>query len=151
MTDHGVLDLLAYNESAYQMWVNELRKIAQGAPEGGLQGSMGENIMSAESKIGPQRKSSLQTEPKKMFRLKTKHSAAVAPALVVENEANDSHTILNSSRASAWSHSSGHVSGSEMELNHTNMATSKPTKTNQPSLSQGSPHTDDDMCIDDII
>ena len=141
MTDRGVVDLLAYNDSAYQMWVNGLRKIAQGAPERASQGSMGDNILPRES----------QTEPKKTFRLKTKHSAAVAPALVIENEARESHSILSSSRASVWSHSSGHASGSDMELDYTTMGTSKPTKTNQTSQSQGSPRTDGNMCIDDII
>lgn len=151
MTDRGVLDLLAYNGSAYQMWVSGLRNIAQGAPEGTSGGSAEENIMPGGSQIGPQRKISLQTEQKKTFRLKTKQSTAIAPALVLENEASDSHSVLNSSRASLWSHSSGQVSCSERELDDTSVGASKSTKINQPSQSQESPQGDGDISIDDII
>ena len=122
-TDFGILDLLAYNNASYRNWVGGLAKIARGAqaktrknpPDGG------ENRSGAENAVASPRK----TEAKK-YRLKVKRSAAVAPALVIENES-------AGGLREGWSED--HTCDSEAEL------------TTDDSISEGSPQHG----IDDII
>ena len=171
MTDSGVLDLLAYNEDTYQVWVNEIGKIAQGPskvikhPQGGQGESETVKITEAAKptqggpkrvevsprepkkyQIPPQRKTSHTTSnPKRSLRPKTKRSASVGPALVVENEASDSAMAAPRRWADSSAMASPPGSDSEVELK-----ASSHVKSNKPSRTQGSPLSDDTF-IDDII
>lgn len=133
-TDHGVLDMLAYNEDAYQVWVNAIGKIAQGEPDG-------DKITLGEPKsarIGP------QGGLKKAFQMRT---ASVSPALEVENEA--SYTCTGDSTI-RWSDGS-HTSESEVELKVTSyILTPLKPNANPPLRSQGQAKGDT-ISIDDII
>jgi ankyrin repeat protein len=114
-TDSGILDLLAYNNASYRNWVCGLAKIAQTKTRKNLPDG-GENAVASPRK----------TEVKK-YRLKVKRSAAVAPALVIENES-------AGGLRERWSED--HKYDSEVEL------------TTDDSISQGSPQHGG---IDDII
>ena len=87
-TDIGVLDLLAYNETAYNMWVSGLGKIAQGTPDTESEGTLGDKISPGGLNTAP-----LEPQPKKFLGHKTRRSAVVAPALVIENEARDASSL----------------------------------------------------------
>lgn len=131
-TDCGVLDLLAYNDNSYQNWVEGLGKMAQGTPPKTTpeEGGSGAENRETETFVPLRRR----REAKSVL-LKGKHSVAVAPALVIENES-------VSGLREGWSESSQPTGDSEVELQTLpDMET-----TNQPT-SQGSPPHG----IDDII
>ena len=126
-----MLDLLAYNEAAYGLWVIGLRNIAQGTPETPLEGSLGDKNSTGGPKtahISPKRTG---LEYKKLLHLKTKRSISVAPAVVIENEAaRNSSTITNSS-----------------ERDYSDIELSSPVPTNQHVRSQESPQRDNEDII----
>ena len=74
LTDCGVLDLLAYNQNSYQMWVNQLRQIAR----------------RTEPLTRPGSSQSLGRGETKRVNLRSKRLAAVAPTLTVDHEAGTS-------------------------------------------------------------
>ena len=137
LTDCGVFDMLAYNETAYEIWTSGLAKIACGAPEEMVE-NKGQDAR--ELQLG------------KMFGLKGKRSASVAPALKIENEAMGNSSIINDSSLKDGSH--GYNSDSEVvefrsTPDHTTPVTIATTnKTHhQTTKLQGSPQND----TDDII
>ena len=133
LTDCGIFDMLAYNETAYETWIGGLGKIACGVPE---------------TMVGKTQNDRELQPGKKMF---GKRSASVAPALVVDNEAvGSSSSVVNDSSRKDDSH--GYNSDSEEEFRstpgHTPTTIATTTnKTHQPTKLQGSPQND----IDDII
>lgn len=127
-TDCGVLDLLAYNEEAHQVWISAIGKIAQEQQDGVTEGAGGDEITPGEPK-------SNKTGPKsEASPMRTSHSVSALPTLEVENEARDTDSRLRS-----WS-DRGHNSESEVELKVTShiMSPLRP-ETNLPSRSQGQP------------
>lgn len=152
MTDCGVFDMLAYNEDSYQVWVNGIGTIAQGKPK--TEGSVAEEISPGESKamqIGPQRKISLQSQPKKTFRLKTKRSASVVPALVLENGTSDSTVVTTWRSCSKNSQTHcGQNSDSEVDLRSRGHSASPTKPTSTVALREQRP-LQEDTFIDHII
>lgn len=112
-TDSGIIDLLAYNKSSYHLWISGLGKITQPLPLP-LTSSEGSEEQGQES-------------TSKIFQLKFKRPAAVAPALVIENESTgDQRGDLQGNRTrTAWE-------DSEVEL----------PDINNYSRSQGPPQND---------
>ena len=112
LTDSGVMDLFAYNDTSFQNWLTRLGRITRGTPKSGQLGA--ENHPSEGSvSLGAQGGRGVEGGRVERKRLRWKHSAEVAPALVIENEARES---LVESRE-RWSESSQTLGqDSEVEL-----------------------------------
>ena len=124
------MDLFAYNDTSFQNWLTRLGRIAQGTPKSGQlgaenhpsEGSVGlgaqggrgvEGAQGGRGVEGAQGGRGVEGGRVERKRLRWKHSAEVAPALVIENEAGES---LVESRE-RWSESSQTLGqDSEVEL-----------------------------------